>query len=377
MNLAYMIVQTGCAAGRSAPAALYGGIWDVPIGDARPVSQKCYPVSLQVNGGPLFVDGVWSGFAAFDTPGLTLEQLEAVARYYYNLGYGYFCPTMVTASPEAYRANLPVFRAARGYEWGQGILPPHLEGPFLAPECIGAHNPGLRRDPSVEFAARLMEWSGGFLGWVTMAAERPGSLDVIRYFTGQGVSVSLGHQNPTVEHIQAALDAGATGFTHVLNAATRDKIAAKDLRMIAQFADRRAFSMIIPDAIHVPAYAVTLMAQSKGPDKIIFAADESPLIGAPVPTTAELWGRTFEVRRDEGGRVRSYDLSGSCTSLVECMNIALGWGVPRETVERAVTANPIAFLEPALRRLGIRLDASPVHSAGAVFRDGAYAPVGG
>ena len=335
---------------------------------------KCYPASLQANGGPVFKNGVWSGFVAFDTPGLTLEQLEAVAHYYYDLGYGYFCPTMVTASPEAYQTNLPVFRAAREFPWGQGILPPHLEGPFLAPECIGAHNPELRRDPTVEFSAKLMEWSGGFIGWVTMAAERPGSGEVIRYLSGNGVSVSLGHQNPTVEHILAAITAGATGFTHVLNAATRDKITAKDLRMVAQFTDRRTYSMIIPDAIHVPGYAVKLMADSKGPDKVIFVADESPLIGAPVPTTAHLWGRTFEVRLDEAARVRSYDLSGSCTSLVECMNIAVNWGVPRETVERAVTSNAAAFLKPALDRLGIRLEEAPGHSDGVVFRDGAYVP---
>ena len=335
---------------------------------------RCYPASLQVNGGPVFNKGVWSGFVAFDTPGLTLAQLETVARHYYGLGYGFICPTMVTASPEAYQSNLPVFRATRDTSWGQGILPPHLEGPFLAPECIGAHNPQLRRDPTVEFAAKLMEWSGGFIGWVTLASERPGAGEVIRYLTNNGVSVSLGHQNPTVEHIQAGLEAGATGFTHVLNAATRDKITAKDLRMIAQFTDRRAYSMIIPDGIHVPEYAVKLMADSKGPDKVIFVADESPLIGAPVPTTAELWGRTFEVRLDEAGRVRSYDLSGSCTPLVECMNIAVRWGIPRDTVERAVTGNPAAFLKPALDRLGIRLEQAPKHSGGVVFRGGAYVP---
>lgn len=331
-----------------------------------------YPVSLQVNGGPIFENGAWSGFVAFDTPGLTLRQLEAVSRYYYSLGYGYFCPTMVTASREAYQSNLPIFRVARDHEWGQGILPPHLEGPFLAPECMGAHNPALRMDPTIEFCSRLMEWSGGFVGWITMAAERPGALEAIRYLSGNGVSVSLGHQNARVEDILAAIEAGARGFTHVLNAATRDKITPKDLRMIAQFADRRTYSMIIPDGVHVPPYAVTLMADGKGPDKVIFVADESPLIGTPVPTTAHLWGRDFEVRLDETGRVRSYDLSGSCTSLVECMTLAITWGVPRDTVERAVTTNAIAFLQPALGRLGITLKDAPAHSAGVVLRDRAY-----
>lgn len=356
-----------------------GGVsWDLGIPRWRflHLNEIVYPLSLQVNGGPLFTDGTWSGFVSFDAPGLNLAQLEAVARYYYNLGYGYFCPTMVTSSAEAYRTNLPVFRAAREFDWGQGILPPHLEGPFFSPVCMGAHNPALRQDPTVAFVEQLLDWSGGFIGFITMAAELPGSPEVIRYLSSHGVGVSLGHMNPVVEDIQIALEAGASAFTHVLNAATRDKISAKDLRMIAQFTDRRAFSMIIPDAVHVPAYAVTLMAQSKGPDKVIFVSDESPLIGAPEGTKVDLWGRTFEIRRDENGNIRSYDLSGSCTSLIECMNIALAWGVPRETVEQAVTTNAAAFLDPSLRRLGITLDAHPSHSRGVAFHDGFYVPVG-
>lgn len=338
------------------------------------MNQRIYPLSLQANGGPLFENGVWSGYVSFDAPGLTLAQLEAVARYYYGLGYGYFCPTMVTSSAEAYAANLPVFLAARDTDWGQGILPPHLEGPWFSPDCMGAHNPALRQDPTVEFADRLLEWSKGFIGFITMAPERPGAIEVIRHLTAAGVSISMGHMNPVVEDIQAGLEAGATAFTHVLNAATRDKITAKDLRMIAQFTDRRAWSMIIPDAVHVPAYAVQLMAQGKGPDKVVFVSDESPLIGAPVGTKVDLWGRTFEIRKDEHGIVRSFDLSGSCTSLIECMNVAIGWGVAREIVELAVTTNAAAFLAPALKRFDIDVTATPAHSPGVRFDNGVYTP---
>lgn len=70
--------------------------------------------------------------------------------------------------------------------------------------------------------------------------------------------------------------------------------------------------------------------------------------------------------------MRSYPLSGSCTSLIECMNIALGWGVPREVVERAVTANPATFLAPALTRFGISCEEAPRHSRGVEFRGGLY-----
>lgn len=364
-----------CGDGAIRREELYRGIRDFH-GSFANLTETVYPLSLQANGGPLFTDGVWSGYVAFDTPGLTLAELEAVARYYYSLGYGYFCPTMVTSSPEAYRANLPIFRAARDFDWGQGILPPHLEGPFFSPDCMGAHNPILRQEPTIAFAQKLLDWSGGFLGFLTMAPERPGGLDTIRFLAANGVGVSLGHMNPGVEEIQAALEAGATAFTHVLNAATRDKLSAKDLRMIAQFTDRRAWSMIIPDAVHVPAYAVQLMAQSKGPDKLIFVSDESPLIGAPAGTKASLWGQTFEIRNDEAGHLRSFELSGSCTSLIECMNIAIEWGVPRHVVEAAVTTNATAFLAPSLTRCNILLNQQPTHTPGVAFDGNVYVPGG-
>ena len=62
-----------------------------------------------------------------------------------------------------------------------------------------------------------------------------GAVGVIEYMVKQGVSVSLGHMNPEVEEIQATLAAGATAFTHVLNAATRENISAKGLRKVTQF----------------------------------------------------------------------------------------------------------------------------------------------
>ena len=73
--------------------------------------------------------------------------------------------------------------------------------------------------------------------------------------------------------------------------------------MISQFTDRGIYSMVIPNGIHVPEYAVTLMVDGKGPDKVIFVADESPLIGAPVPT-----------KRTCGDAISRYDLTtrGEC-----------------------------------------------------------------
>jgi hypothetical protein len=56
------------------------------------------------------------------------------------------------------------------------------------------------------------------------------------------------------------------------------------------------------------------------------------------------------------------------------MNLAMNWGIPRETVERAVTSNAAAFLKPALDRFGIDLANAP-QNTGVTFREGTYVPV--
>jgi N-acetylglucosamine-6-phosphate deacetylase len=98
------------------------------------------------------------------------------------------------------------------------VLGAHLEGPFLARERRGAHNPDFLRDPDAAAVDGLLDAAAGTLRQVTLAPELPGGLDAVARFTGSGVVVAVGHTEADLAQTRAAFDAGARILTHAFNA---------------------------------------------------------------------------------------------------------------------------------------------------------------
>jgi N-acetylglucosamine-6-phosphate deacetylase len=98
------------------------------------------------------------------------------------------------------------------------VLGAHLEGPFLARERRGAHNPDFLRDPDAAAVDGLLDAAAGTLRHVTLAPELPGGLDAVARFTGSGVVVAVGHTEADLAQTRAAFDAGARILTHAFNA---------------------------------------------------------------------------------------------------------------------------------------------------------------
>ena len=97
------------------------------------------------------------------------------------------------------------------------MLGVHLEGPYINPGKLGAQ-PDTSATATPE---ELEQYLGAApLKVVTLAPELPGHLDIIRLLAARGVRVQLGHTLGTYEDAVAALDAGASGFTHLFNAMT-------------------------------------------------------------------------------------------------------------------------------------------------------------
>lgn len=101
----------------------------------------------------------------------------------------------------------------------------HLEGPFIAKDCKGAHDILALQDrisleqfkEIISNAPHIHEWK------MTIAPDLPGAQEFIRDVKelekdGISVKVFLGHANPDKDQIQNAIEAGAVGFTHLGNA---------------------------------------------------------------------------------------------------------------------------------------------------------------
>jgi N-acetylglucosamine-6-phosphate deacetylase len=98
------------------------------------------------------------------------------------------------------------------------VLGTHLEGPFLARERRGAHDPAFLRDPDQAVIDELLDAAAGTLRQVTLAPELPGGLDAIARFADSGVVVAVGHTEADLAQTRAAFDAGARILTHAFNA---------------------------------------------------------------------------------------------------------------------------------------------------------------
>ncbi len=80
----------------------------------------------------------------------------------------------------------------------------HVEGPFLneTPGYIGAHPAEYARLADPDFARRLLDAADGALRLVTLAPERDPGLRTTRYLAKQGVVVSAGHCDPSLDELR-------------------------------------------------------------------------------------------------------------------------------------------------------------------------------
>ncbi len=158
------------------------------------------------------------------------------------------------------------------------IIGVHLEGPYISAACCGAHSKSaLLNQISVEEFKEIVAAAPNISEWkLTLAPDVLGAIQFIREaskglsINGKSVHVSiyLGHSNAAPQLIQAALAAGAVGFTHLGNANAETKhrsdkpLTAEDLtsawvKTALQYGDKNA--EIIADGNHVSPEFIKLV----------------------------------------------------------------------------------------------------------------------
>jgi N-acetylglucosamine-6-phosphate deacetylase len=159
---------------------------------------------------PGFVDLQANGFAGVDFASADAAAYGRAADAMLETGVTAFQPTLITA----HEAHLV---AALGeVPPDPRILGVHLEGPFLSPDRLGAHPADARRDPDAALLERLL--AAGPVGYMTLAPELEGALELVERLHARGAVVSCGHTNATAEEAHAAFDRGVRTVTHLFNA---------------------------------------------------------------------------------------------------------------------------------------------------------------
>jgi len=132
---------------------------------------------------------------------------------------------------------------------------------------------------------------------LTLSPERPGALKSIKLAVSRGIKVSLGHTNASVEILRAAIEAGATGFTHLGNGCPRE-LDRHDNILWRVFETRGLMVSLIPDQIHVSPPLFRLTHRVLAADKIYYTSDAMSAAGQP-PGRYKLGKMELEVGPDQ------------------------------------------------------------------------------
>ena len=196
--------------------ALVGGVLvqgDVEVADGRIAGVGLNGRPGRGIAAPGFVDLQVNGFAGVDFLSADADAYVRAGEALLRTGVTAFQPTLITAPVEELEAAL---REVPPRADAPHVLGAHLEGPFLAPERLGAHPASSRRDPDVGLLERLL--AAGPVAHVTLAPELPGALELVDVLRRRGVTVAFGHSNATGEEARAGFARGARTVTHIFNA---------------------------------------------------------------------------------------------------------------------------------------------------------------
>ena len=314
-------------------AALVEGILlpgDVEIADGRIVG-----VGLAGRGNgvavPGFVDLQVNGFGGVDFATADSADYRRAGQALLETGVTAFQPTLITASEDELTAALA---EVPDEAIGPRLLGVHLEGPFLAPDYLGAHPPAGRRDPDEDLLERLL--AAGPIRYVTLAPELPGALELIDTLHAREIVVSIGHSGATVEEAERAFARGVGTVTHLFNAMRpfhhRDP-------GIAGVALTRAdvIVQIILDGHHLAAETALLAWRAAG-GRLALVTDSIAAAGIG-DGRSRLSGIDIEVR-DGVARGPAGELAGSVLTMLEAVRNLHELGVPFVDAVAAATSVP-------------------------------------
>lgn len=218
---------------------------------------------------PGLVDTHVHGGAGHGFPDADAEGARKTIAYNRSQGVTSMVGGLVAASPEDTLRQVSVLADLCDEGELAGI---YLEGPFIARQRCGAHDPELLREPDTAEFDRWLEAGRGHVRMVTVAPELPGALELVRAAWSSGVVAAVGHTEATYEETVAAFDAGASVATHLYNAMR--PLGHRDPGPIAAaLGDDRVTVELILDLVHVHAGAAQVVVDAAGPGRVSLVTD--------------------------------------------------------------------------------------------------------
>ncbi len=215
------------------------------------------------------------------------------------------------------------------------VLGVHLEGPYINPGKLGAQPDFVRSGSMVELQ-QLHALAP--IRLITLAPELPGNLDLIEPLIAAGFRVQLGHSLASYEDGVAALDRGASGFTHLFNAMSGLHHRTPGLAGAALAHAR--YAEIIPDLLHVHPGAIR--AALRAIPCLYCVTDSTAAAGMP---DGQYKLGSLTVTKCLGGvRLEDGTLAGSTLTMDQALRNLVGLGLEIEEASRRTATHAADFL---------------------------------
>lgn len=247
--------------------------------------------------------------------------------------------SLVSEPLERTAAAMDIIREAMAID--SGLLGVHLEGPFLAPERKGAHDPSSLAISTPDAVTALLEAADGIVRQITMAPELPHALDAIERFVEAGVVVAVGHTTAGADTATAAFDRGATLVTHAFNAMPGLTGRAPG-PVGAALVDSRVTVEVIADGIHVDPVLVAMLFAA-APGRVALVTD-AMAAAAAAPGRYVLGGLDVDVVDGRAVIAGTDTLAGSTLTMDRAVEVCVAAGVSRDDAVAAASTVPARVL---------------------------------
>jgi len=246
-----------------------------------------------------------------------LHTLKAMTNAHAKFGTSSLLPTLITSNVKKIEQTANLISTALAQNT-PGIIGVHFEGPHISEPKKGIHSSQQIRGISQQ---ELDIYCRDDLGLkvVTLAPESV-DCDIIKTLVASNVHVCLGHSNATFAQTQAALAAGASGFTHLFNAMSA--LESREPNMVgAALLDEQSWCGLILDGHHVHPSTAKLAYKLKAAHKMMLVTDSMSTIGSE-QTHLQFDGHQISLTGDKLTS-NTGQLAGSALNMITAVNNAV------------------------------------------------------
>lgn len=259
-----------------------------------------------------------------DPEGIDISSTELARR-----GTTSWLPTTFTDGVEQIKDACAAIAQAdegRGPDFcGARIQGIYLEGPFFTMKHVGAQNPAYLIDPSEEVFDQWQEAAGDRIVKSAMAAERDGAAAYAAALNAKGVVTSIGHSDATYDECIAAINAGASCFTHTYNG--QRGLHHREPGVVgAAMSTPETYAEIICDGKHVNPAAIKALLQAKGWQHTVLITDCLGCGGMPEGSYTS-GGMDVIMKDNLCWLADGKSIAGSVLTLAQGVKNIVDWGI--------------------------------------------------